>query len=176
MKRAMIVMLAMLTVMGAGQGFAQGSFGGFKILHEELSGLKEVPVISTTGRGEFWAQISNDESAIRWQLSYADLEGDIQQAHIHFGPPNNTGGISVFLCTNLGNNASAQACPSAPATISGVAVAANVIGPEGQGIEPGALRELITAIRAGKTYVNVHTTKWPAGEIRSQITHDHSDR
>jgi hypothetical protein len=57
-----------------------------------------------------------------------------------------------------------------------VAVAADVIGPTAQGIEPGALRELIAAIRAGKTYVNVHTTKWTAGEIRSQITHDHSER
>lgn len=174
MKRAMIVAAVVLTVLGQGQSFAQG---GFKVLREELSGLKEVPVISTTGRGEFWAQISNDESAIRWQLSYAALEGDIQQAHIHFGPPNNTGGISVFLCTNLGNGpAGTQVCPAPPATISGMAVAADVIGPTAQGIEPGALRELIAAIRAGKTYVNVHTTKWPAGEIRSQITHDHSER
>lgn len=48
-----------------------------------------------------------------------------------------------------------------------------MIGPAGQGIEAGALSELVAALRDGKTYVNVHTTKWPAGEIRSQITHDH---
>ena len=48
----------------------------------------------------------------------------------------------------------------------------SVIGPVGQGIEAGALDELIAAIRAGKTYVNIHTTKWPAGEVRSQIEHD----
>jgi hypothetical protein len=29
--------------------------------------------------------------------------------------------------------------------------------------------ELIKAIRAGATYVNVHSTTWPGGEIRSQI-------
>jgi len=29
--------------------------------------------------------------------------------------------------------------------------------------------ELIAAIRAGATYVNVHSTRWPGGEIRSQI-------
>ena len=50
-------------------------------------------------------------------------------------------------------------------------MAADVIGPTGQGIEPGALDELLAAIRDGKTYANVHTTKWTAGEIRSQIEH-----
>ena len=37
--------------------------------------------------------------------------------------------------------------------------------------------ELLRAIRAGATYVNVHSTRWPGGEIRSQIDgnsgHDH---
>jgi hypothetical protein len=147
--------------------------GGFKRIRETLTGFKEVPVISTTGRGEVRARISNDESQIWWELSYEDLEGDVTQAHIHFGPPNNTGGIAVFFCSNLANPpAGTQACPPPPATISGVFVAANVIGPVGQGIEAGALSELIDAIRAGMTYANVHTTKWPAGEIRSQIEHD----
>lgn len=91
---------ALVTVLGTGVAFSQG---GFKVLREELSGFKEVPVVSTTGRGEFNARISEDGTQIDWELSYADLEGAIQQSHIHFGPPNNTGGISVFLCTNLGN-------------------------------------------------------------------------
>jgi hypothetical protein len=175
MKRATILAAAMLTSVGAGPGFAQEV--GFKNIHEVLTGLREVPVISTVGHGQFRARISNDGSAIQWELSYANLEGEVQQAHIHFGPPNNTGGIGVFLCTNLGNGpAGTQVCPQSPATISGLAVAADVIGPTGQGIEAGALSELIAAIRAGMTYVNVHTTKWPAGEIRSQIAHDHSVR
>ena len=29
--------------------------------------------------------------------------------------------------------------------------------------------ELIDAMRADRTYVNVHSTTWPGGEIRSQI-------
>ena len=55
--------------------------------------------------------------------------------------------------------------------------AADVIGPNGppamQGIEPGAIGELVAAIRAGHTYVNVHSSKWPGGEIRAQIRGDH---
>jgi hypothetical protein len=161
---------ALVAILATGIVFTQG---GFKLVSEQLSGLKEVPVISTTGQGEFHARISRDGSEIEWELSYADLEGAVQQSHIHFGPPNNTGGISVFLCTNLGNGpAGTQLCPPAPATISGLATSVNVIGPVGQGIEAGALAELVDAIRDGKTYVNVHTVKWPAGEIRSQITHE----
>jgi hypothetical protein len=163
----------LVVVIGTGIVFTQG---GFKNISEQLTGLKEVPVISTTGHGEFRARISNDESEIAWELSYADLEGDVQQAHIHFGPPNNTGGISVYLCANnppiTNAPAGTQSCPIPSGTISGVIVAANVVGPTGQGIEAGALSELIDAIRGGLTYVNIHTSKWTAGEIRSQITHE----
>ena len=169
MKRVAAAAAMLVLVTGTGIVFTQG---GFKNITEQLTGFKEVPVISTTGHGEFRARIANDDSSISWELSYADLEGAVLQAHIHFGPPNNTGNISVFFCTNLGNGpVGTQPCPAAPATISGTITAADVVGPVGQGIEAGALSELIAAIRDGKTYANVHSTKWTAGEIRSQITH-----
>jgi hypothetical protein len=38
-----------------------------------------------------------------------------------------------------------------------------------QGINTGEFDELLRAIRAGKTYANVHSTTWPAGEVRGQI-------
>ena len=44
-----------------------------------------------------------------------------------------------------------------------------MIGPLGQGIEPLAFGELLSAVRAGYTYANVHTSKWPGGEIRGQL-------
>jgi hypothetical protein len=43
------------------------------------------------------------------------------------------------------------------------------VGPTGQGIAAGEFAELVRAIKAGRTYVNVHTTKYPGGEIRGQI-------
>lgn len=150
---------------------------GFKKISELLTGYEEVPSVSTTGTGDFNARISNDGSRIDWELSYADLEGAVQQAHIHFGQKGVNGGISVFLCTNLGNGpAGTQPCPAPPATISGTIVAADVspnipatAAARTQGINTGEIDELIKAIRAGATYVNVHSTTWPGGEIRSQI-------
>ena len=150
---------------------------GFKKISEFLTGYQEVPSVSTTATGNFEARISNDGSRIDWELSYADLEGAIQQAHIHIGNVGVNGGISVFLCTNLGNGpAGMQPCPAPPATISGTIVAADVSpnipatqAARNQGLNTGEIDELIKAIRAGATYVNVHSTTWPGGEIRSQI-------
>jgi len=48
-----------------------------------------------------------------------------------------------------------------------------VIGPSSQGVAAGEFDELIRAIRAGATYVNVHSTLYPPGEIRAQIGHHH---
>jgi CHRD domain-containing protein len=156
--------------------FAQG----FKRISEVLTGYEETPsAVSTTGNGTFKAVISNDASRIDWELSYNDLEGAVQQAHIHFGQKSVTGPISVFLCTNLGNGpAGTQPCPAPPATISGTITAVDVTNLANErGISAGEFDELIKAIRAGATYVNVHSTRWPGGEIRSQIDgnsgHDH---
>jgi hypothetical protein len=151
--------------------------GGFKRISEFLTGYEEVTPVSTTGNGEFHARISNDETEIEYQLSYSDLQGAVQQAHIHFGQRGVNGGITVFLCTNLGNGpAGIQACPPAPATITGTIRAADVspdipatAAARTQGIGTGELAELIAAIRNGATYVNVHSERWPGGEIRSQL-------
>ena len=83
----------------------------------------------------------------------------------------------MFLCTNLGNGpAGTQACPPAPATVSGTIRPADVIGPAGQGITAGEFDELVDAIRAGMTYANVHTTERPGGEIRAQLELDDDHR
>jgi hypothetical protein len=158
-------------------------------IQTELEGFQEVTPVSTVGSGRFRARISRDESRIDWVLSYEDLEGEVQQGHIHFGQKAVNGGITVFLCTNLGNGpAGIQPCPSAPATIRGTIMAADVspnipatAAARTQGINTGELAELIRAIREGVTYANVHSTMWPGGEIRGQIKgssrhdHDHDD-
>jgi hypothetical protein len=147
-------------------------------LQEHLTGYEEnLLALSTTGEGEFRAHIDENAQEISYELSYtrenADLE-NVLQAHIHFGSQSQNGGISVFLCSNLGNGpAGTQACPPAPATISGTIRPADVLGPAAQGIEAGNFAELIAAIRAGATYVNVHTTRYPTGEIRAQLGHVH---
>jgi hypothetical protein len=93
----------------------------------------------------------------------------VLQSHIHFGKPAVNGGISIFLCTNLGNGpAGTQPCPQS-GTIRGEADASDVIGPGVQGIAAGEFDEILAAMRAGHAYANVHSQTYPNGEIRAQI-------
>ena len=142
-------------------------------IREFLTGYEEVPSVSTVAEGEFHARISDDATQIDYELKYSDLEGSVTQAHIHFGQKGVNGGISVWLCGNPSATVTppsgTPACPPSPATVTGTLDATDVVGPTGQGIAAGEFAELIRAIRAGKTYANVHTTKFPTGEIRSQI-------
>lgn len=149
--------------------------GGDSTLQVRLSGFEEDPLaLSTTGSGTFRATVDARNQTITFRLTYSGLEGALQQAHIHIGNRSQTGNISVFLCTNLGNGpVGTQACPAAPATVTGTLRPADVIGPVNQGVNPGEFSELVTAIRTGTTYVNVHSTKYPGGEIRAQLDHGH---
>ena len=145
-----------------------------KVFKVELVGKQEVPAVSTGASGGFQARISEDGQSIQYELAYADLEGAVQQAHIHVGQKSVNGGISAFLCTNLGNGpVGTQPCPAPPAVITGTITAADVVGPNAQGVAPGQLDELIRAMRGGYAYANVHSTTFPGGEIRSQLGHDH---
>ena len=135
---------------------------------DDLVGFQENPDISTVAQGSFHVTIDDAAQTLAYELSYSGLEGTVQQAHIHFGKRAINGGITVFLCTNLGNNPSAPPCPQ-EGTVSRTVGVADIIGPAGQGIEPMAFAELVAAMRAGHTYANVHSTKWPGGEIRAQI-------
>lgn len=143
---------------------------------ETLTGYEEVPVLSTPGSGDFRAALNFQGDEIRYRLSFQNLETPATQAHIHFENRTNSGPIVVFLCSNLGNGpAGTQACPANGGTIRGTIRAADVgDGAAAQGLAAGEFEEFVNAIDAGATYVNVHSTGHPAGEIRAQLDgHDH---
>src|SRR5438034_3006121 len=166
---ALVVAAAALAV--AAYALAGGSGPGFNHLSDTLSGYQETPSISSTGTADFTADVAKDGQSVDWHMSYSGLEGNVLQSHIHFGQRGVAGGISVFLCTNLGNGpAGTQACPGPhEGTISGTFGPSDVIGPTAQGIAAGEWNELVQAIVAGKAYANIHSNLWPAGEIRAQL-------
>jgi hypothetical protein len=172
MNRLFIPSLALaLAALIAPAAQARGNHG--RQVRAGLDGFEEVPAVSTQGQGAFRATLSGDGQELTYELLYADLEGEVAQAHLHLGQRGANGGISIFLCTNLDNGPEGtQACPPSPATISGTVSADDVIGPEAQGISAGEWDEIVRAIRDGSVYVNVHSDLFPGGEVRGQLRAD----
>ena len=177
MKKLIAVATGLLAavVLIASSALAGDERGHFRA---EVNGYQEVVgpgSISTLGLGEFEAKLDKTERVIHFTLTYS-LENAATQAHIHFAQRHVGGGISAFLC----GGSTKPPCPPGtvvPATVTGTITAADVIGPTNQGIEPGSFDELVRAMSSGATYANVHSTRWPAGEIRGQIAdNDPGDR
>ena len=151
----------------ADHGHGGGHGHGGMTFSAKLVGFEETPSESTPGRGSFRARIVNGDT-IHYRLHYQGFEaaeGATLFSHIHFGQVGVAGGVAAFLCGG-GNK---PACTPTESTIEGDIVASDVVGPAGQGIDPGEFEELVTAMRKGYTYANVHTTLNPAGLIRGQI-------
>lgn len=105
MKRILIVATAALVTMFVAPVAADDG----EMITVHLVGYQETPAtINTPGSADFTAKIHADGTAVEYELTYRDLSSTVLQSHIHFGRPATTGGIVLFLCTNLGN---------APATV-----------------------------------------------------------
>ena len=162
-----LLVAAGLTVVAAAALANRGHGGnGGNRFSAKLTGFEETPSESTPGRGSFRARLQGD--VIHYTLQYQGFEaaeGNTLFAHIHFGQRGVAGGVSAFLC----GGGDKPPCTPTQGTIEGDIDAADVVGPSGQGIAAGEFDELITAMRKGYTYANVHTTLNPAGLIRGQI-------
>jgi CHRD domain len=155
--------------------FGMHAFAGSGKTHlkaDMLTGYQESTpaAVSSPATGTFEATIDDESQTIEFTLTYSGLSAPITVSHIHLGDRAQNGGVSAFIC---GGGAQPN-CPtnSTAATITGTITAANVTGPAGQGIAPGEWQELVDAMRAGATYINVHDGTFPAGEIRGQINDD----
>jgi hypothetical protein len=186
MKRLTILTALLVTVGGTGYAFTDE---GSRRFSEFLTGLKEAPaIVSTTGTGTFRAEINQDETAIDYVLTFKNLQSDVRQAHIHIGHPQNSGNIVLWLCDSVAPLpaspvASTPLCSQSDpmdltsGTVTGTLTEADVIALTANGIAgPADFAEVVALIRAGLTYVNVHTATIPAGEIRSQIDNTADNR
>lgn len=143
-------------------------------IEARLKGFQEVPAVSTAASGRFKATVDSASGTISYELSYSGLEAPVRMAHIHIGQRGVSGGIMVWLCQTAGFPDPINQAPACPqsGTVSGLIQAGNVQGPASQGIAAAEFGEMLAAIRAGAAYVNVHSDKFPGGEIRGQLHDD----
>lgn len=128
-----------------------------KQFNTKLSGQQEVPPVqTTTASGMAWFKTMQDK--IWFKLNVTDMQG-VTQAHIHTGKQGENGPILVTLYKS-----------DTPQPINGKLAYGNITANLLEGPMKGKqISDLTTAMSNGSTYVNVHTEKYPKGEIRGQI-------
>jgi CHRD domain len=168
---------------GATTAVAIGSDG--EKLRTGLSGLEENPAVITTGQGSFTATLSSSGRTIDYEMTYDGLEGgEVRQAHIHAGQMTANGGIVAWLCQSATNPApvgvDVATCATPSGTVTGTIDAADVqaatsVPAQGFRADADKFDKLVTALRAGVAYANVHTATSPGGEIRGQLVDRQDD-
>jgi hypothetical protein len=170
MQRTRLLGSAVAAALCAGGGLARADDRSPRV-SAVLEPSQEVPVVSSpAAKGRFSAEIDDSAQTIDYELSFSGLQAGVLMSHIHMAQPSVNGAIMVWLCGSTANPgpAGTQACPQ-EGTIRGTIRPDNIQTVTTQGIATGDFAELVAAIRNGLTYVNVHTTQSPGGEIRGQL-------
>lgn len=129
-----------------------------------LSGANEAEPVDTKARGVAFFQASDDMMSLRFRVIVANIE-DVMMAHIHFAvPPTPAGGVVVWLYP-AAPPASLIAGRFQGVLAEGVIIASNLVG----AFAGMTVADLVHHIELGHTYVNVHTSAHPGGEIRGTI-------
>jgi hypothetical protein len=139
------------------------SHGGERNLRTHLSGREEVPANDSRAQGQAIFQLSRDGSEMSFKLIVANIQ-NVTQAHIHLAPAGVNGPVVVWLYPDA---PPAQLIPGRSQGVlsEGVITDAALVGP----LAGASLSDLLAAMHAGNTYVNVHTSQFPPGEVRGQI-------
>jgi hypothetical protein len=112
-------------------------------LRASLNARQEVPkqaVKVPAASGTFTGTLTGTK--LTWSLVFRKLSGPATAAHIHLGRPGKAGPVAVPLCGPCRSGAKGSATLTAAQ---------------------------VKAVLGGGTYVNVHTAKNPAGEIRGPL-------
>ena len=118
-------------------------------------------------------KLDRNSQTLTFTLKFENLSSPVTQSHIHFGKVHTPGGVMVFFCSNLASApAGTQPCPANGGTVTGTLTAANLLAVPGQNVPANDFTAIVDALLTDSAYVNVHTTNFPAGEIRGQLTRE----
>src|SRR5262245_37285282 len=156
-------------------------------LGTHLTGAEEPPPVGPSSpavslaQGQAIFRVSDDGSTVDFRLIATNIDNVIM-AHIHCGPPGVNGPIRMWLSPVIGPTGAPG--PNGSGRHDGV-LASGTFSPGGVVCPASAVgtnMPLLDAMRAGLTYVNVHTNDgvdgvntgpgdFPGGEIRGQLDH-----
>ena len=134
-----------------------------RVYTAHLSGAEEVPAVDTDATGEAVFRLSADGQTLHYRLIVANIN-DVLMAHIHVAPAGQNGGVVVWLYPD------APPPELIPGSSDGILAEGTITTDDLVGSLAGQdLSDLVALMEAGNTYVNVHTSTFPGGEIRGQI-------
>jgi len=174
MRSLLVIVIAVLAAAPANAQIFAGTFSGF---HELGAAPGSTGAILTEGIGTIHLVLDANAQTLTYTMTFSGLTSPVTQSHIHFGRDHNAGGVFVFLCTNLANGpAGTPACPAGGGTVTGTLTPASVVAVAGQNIHAGDFDAVVRIIRNNAGYANIHTTNFPAGEIRAEVRRVRQDR
>lgn len=144
--------------LGAGPAAARPGGSERSTFVASCSGDEEVPPVETDARATAVFRLGRGGSALEYKLTVANIE-DVVAAHIHYEVAGENGPVVVGLFSGSTSGRTQGVLAS------GTITEADLTGP----FTDRSFDELLDAIRAGRTYVNVHTVAHPAGEVRGQV-------
>lgn len=101
-------------------------------------------------------------TTVNYTLTFSGLSGNASAGHIHVGSATEAGGVVVPFTLPAATSGTVTGSFAAADVKAGSTPSATITA--------GDLNSLLTAMRAGNTYTNIHTASNPAGEIRGQNT------
>src|SRR2546425_2651540 len=129
-----------------------------------LTGAGQVPALNTAAFGRAEVELNENGTALRFEVQVCDI-ANVTASHIHVGNSTTNGPVILpFFKAGATTFSSTNGCSE---LAEGILTPANLIPNEGVGINNWS--DFVNALRSGNTYVNVHTTAHPLGEIRGQL-------
>ena len=124
-----------------------------------MSGTNEVPSLNTTTNGYTSFRTTSNDTVIKYKVNITG-SSDATGAHILQGKSGQNGDVVVDLLNDSKKNKIKL----------GMAIRGNITFSDLKGPMKGkTLDTLLSAFKAGDTYVNILTTNHPDGEIRGQV-------
>jgi len=136
---------------------------GKEFFQADLSGANEVPARDTAATGTCGFVVNGDR--VDFSITTEGLSSGVVGAHIHIAPAGSNGPVRVpFINPNLAgtNTQTPFIAPNEGILIENSFGTTDVTG----GL---TLADVLSAMRSGNAYCNIHTVNFPGGEIRGQI-------
>jgi hypothetical protein len=126
-----------------------------------LSGDQETPApgVLTGAYGAAVVTVDLATQTVSWTIDVFNLPTGTNNAHFHVGGPGVAGPtvVNIAFPANISNDY----------RLTGSATSANLTVRAEQGIR--SWEDFLQSLLGGQTYLNIHSTAFPGGEIRGQV-------